>query len=143
MAVVITSIQDFVGANYEAIFSLNSPLDNVYKLFSHPRVPVYAVIAYLLLSTALFNAMRKAFNIQPKGPFMQFVTITHSAILAVYSGWTFYNSAMIVVPHILEHGFYTTLCDVDGKVWHQQGLGFWITHFYLSKFYEFIDTWSV
>jgi hypothetical protein len=141
MSTAITQVDGFLNADYEAIFQLNTSFDDIFKLFAHPRVPVFAVIAYLVLSKPLFTVLRKTFNIQPKGNFMQFITITHSAILAVYSAWTFYGTAMVAVPYILEHGFYPSLCDVDGNLWNKSGLGFWITHFYLSKIYEFIDTW--
>lgn len=141
MHAAITQIGDFLTADYQAIFNLNTAADELFKLFAHPRVPVYAVIAYLLLSTPLFSAIRRTFNVQPKGNALQFIVIAHSGILAVYSGWTFVSTVKIVVPYVLKHGFYPSLCDVDGHLWHQEGLGFWITHFYLSKFYEFIDTW--
>ena len=32
------------------------------------------------------------------------------------------------------------LCDHDGLLWSHAGLGFWSYLFYLSKYYEFIDT---
>eukprot|EP01034_Spumella_vulgaris_P028488 gene28488-35345_t len=43
----------------------------------------------------------------------------------------------------MEHGYYAAICDARGELWHAKGLGFWVTHFYLSKYYEFIDTWIV
>jgi len=49
----------------------------------------------------------------------------------------------MVFPYIWRNGLYPSLCDVNGELWHGLGFGFWVTHFYLSKYYEFIDTWIV
>ncbi|RYH20090.1 hypothetical protein EON65_24660, partial [archaeon] len=43
--------------------------------------------------------------------------------------------------YVMKHGFVNAICDVTGDLWHNQDLQFWVTHFYISKFYEFIDTW--
>jgi hypothetical protein len=34
-------------------------------------------------------------------------------------------------------------CDSTGELWNEKGLGFWVAHFYVSKYYEFVDTWIV
>jgi GNS1/SUR4 family len=49
-----------------------------------------------------------------------------------------------VNPHIfffLFKGFMATYCDQDGTFWNEGGLGAWATAFYISKYYEFVDTW--
>ncbi len=68
---------------------------------------------------------------------------TASAItaLAVYSGWTFVNAFKIVAAAVSQRGIYGTLCDPTFDMWTVHNFGFWVTHFYISKFYEFIDTW--
>lgn len=148
-AVIVRNLADFLDLErYGALFpnnALSAPLlksgDWLYTLFAHPRVPIFAILAYLLVSKSVFKMIRTTFNVQPKGPALQSITILHSAILAIYSGWTCYNTGKIVLPLIFGNGLYPTLCDISGKVWFEDGLGFWITHFYLSKYYEFIDSW--
>jgi len=81
--------------------------------------------------------------LQPKGTIVQQLTILHSTILALYSIWTFLSSVPIVYNHIIENGFWETLCDANGSLWFNKDFGFWLTHFYISKYYEFIDTWIV
>lgn len=137
----IKSIQEFTTFNYSLFFNSGSAVDNFYKLFAHPAVPFVSVFLYLILSNVVFNTIRKVFSLESKGPVVQAVTITHSSILAVYSAWTFWNSISIVGPYIGSHGFYNSICDVSGDLWFAKGLGFWVTHFYISKYYEFIDTW--
>eukprot|EP01038_Epipyxis_sp_PR26KG_P009470 gene9470-12759_t len=108
----------------------------------HPIVPIVACILYLTLSDFIFGTLRNLFGLQPKGQVVQAITVSHSMILAVYSAWTCYNSASIFIPYVLEKGFYGSVCDHD-TLWNKLGLGFWITHFYWSKYYEFIDTWII
>ena len=130
MSGYVIQLEDFLKADYNAMFKFNSAIDGLFQLFANPRVPVYAVILYLLLSKNLFTIIRRTFNVQPKGKALQWLVIVHSGILAVYSGWTFYGTFKIVVPYILKHGFYPSLCDVDGQLWHQEASGF---HFFASS----------
>ena len=135
-------LSEFHSLDYSMIFpDKSSNVSLFYSYFTHPIVPFLSVFIYYTISKQFFAAIRKTFNIQPKSSGLQMITILHSSILAIYSGWTFLNSAKIVVPLISKHGFYETLCDAKGFAWSDSGLGFWITHFYISKYYEFIDTW--
>ncbi len=138
---LVSNLKDFFSTDFNQLYVTGSPSDQIFKIFANPLVPFLSVFLYLILSKWFFNLLRTSFNIQPKGAFMQFVTIGHSGILAIYSGWTFWNSMRIVVPYVLQNGFYNSICDASGELWHVKNLGFWVTHFYLSKYYEFIDTW--
>jgi hypothetical protein len=140
----IVKIEDFLTADYGAIFpNDNTPVNKLFTFFANPVVPVAAVVLYLLLSDAVFGFLRTTLGVQPKGTLMQFGTIIHSLALALYSLWTFVGSMQIVYPRIMEVGLYGTLCDPDFSLWVAGNFGFWMTHFYISKYYEFIDTWYV
>lgn len=39
-----------------------------------------------------------------------------------------------------ENSLNAAMCDVNGKLWVESGFSFWVLHFYISKFYEFLDT---
>lgn len=148
-AVIIRQTSEFFTTDYNSLFpdgslpNITSAFagDSLFKHFASPRVPILAVLFYLMVSKKIFYFIRETFQIQPKGAVLQWITILHSAILAIYSGWTCYNTAVISMKGWREFGFYGTLCDREGTLWFQEGLGYWITLFYLSKFYEFIDTW--
>jgi hypothetical protein len=119
-----------------------------FSWFTSPFVPVVSIILYLLVTKPFFAWLRTKFNIQPKGPGLQALTIIHSAALAIYSGWTAYNSIPLVYNFIQANGggitgFTTAMCDVNGDLWFGKDLSFWSTHFYISKLYEFIDTFIV
>ncbi|CAE7610831.1 sre1, partial [Symbiodinium microadriaticum] len=135
----LTTIQDFLSHDYSTMFEAGS----LFSYFSHPAIPIVSVVLYLLLSNVVFNFIRVTFKLEPKGPLIQTITVVHSALLAVYSGWTFINSWNIVMAYLLQNDYWTTFCDADNTLWTTHNLGFWVTHFYLSKYYEFIDTWIV
>lgn len=44
------------------------------------------------------------------------------------------------MEHVYNNGLLTTLCDQNGSLW-SNGLGGWATIFYISKYYEFLDTY--
>ncbi|RYH21001.1 hypothetical protein EON65_21780 [archaeon] len=137
----VESVNDFVSFDYKQLFPGNDSVSQFYDLFSHPVVPIVAVFLYLTLSKTLLEGIRKTFNLKPKGIVVQGITIVHSALLAVYSGWTCYYSWGIVFPYVVKHGFVNAICDVSGELWNAKDLRYWVTHFYISKYYEFIDTW--
>lgn len=130
--------QSLQGTPYPDL--VNSLLD----LTVHPLVPFLSVVAYLVLSGPVFSTISKA-GLVPK-PALKGLTIIHSLILAVYSGVTFYYAATASYRYYVDKAnrdLYYMLCDQKGEVWHTMGLGFWVSHFYLSKYYEFIDTWII
>jgi hypothetical protein len=135
----VTTYDDFVNFDYKSLFAE----DDFYGYFTNPIVPFLSVALYLLLSNVVFSTIRDIFGLESRGFVVQTITRLHSLILAVYSGWTCYYSWGIVVPYMKTHGFWASMCDVDNQLWDGSNLGWWITHFYISKYYEFIDTWIV
>lgn len=137
MAVV--TYDDFVNFDYKSLFAK----DDFYSYFTNPIVPFLSVALYLLFSNVVFSTIRDTFGLESKGPVIQGITKVHNLILMVYSGWTCYYSWAIAVPYMQTHGFWAAMCDVNNQLWDDNNLGWWITHFYISKYYEFIDTWIV
>lgn len=64
-------------------------------------------------------------------------------ILAVFSALTFINTAPILWNIVAENGLYDGLCNKVESAYTETSYGFWVHAFYLSKFYEFVDTWIV
>ena len=135
-----------------------------YDKFINPMVPIGAVLAYLLFSKPLCDFIRFLFGQKTKngvaenGPmwskFLKGFSVLHSLLLAIYSAWTFYNTYDLVQKATAIHraanpgsswlsAFYLANCDYDGNLWNELDFGTWVFHFYLSKFYEFIDTWII
>lgn len=118
-----------------------------------PSFPFVAVLLYLTVSSNVTSWVRTTLKLEPKGPFIKTLTIFQSGFLAVYSLWTFYNVTSILVNYGLQNGndddlMYTMLCDKKQLLWNgpkgadvTASLQFWVSHFYLSKYVEFMDTW--
>lgn len=137
----VKTIAEFRGFDYQSLYEGATTQDQVFRFFANPIVPLLAIALYLLNSQRGCDLIRKFFNIEPKGAVMQWTVAIHSATLAVFSGWTFYNALSIFIPYTNKYGLEGSVCDVHGDLWYNQGMGYWVTLFYLSKYYEFIDTW--
>lgn len=113
--------------------------ENPLAWFLNPVVPVSLVAAYLVGEFALKHIM-KALKVPAfSGPlFTGFVTL-HSFLLTAYSFITFVGILPLVVRSVEEKGWLTTFCDNDASLWNA-GVGFWGTLFYVSKYWEFLDT---
>jgi len=119
-------------------------VSNLLDATSHPLVPFLSVVLYLLLSGPVCSSLVKAGLVSKST--LKLLTVLHNIILTVYSGATFYYSATASFAYYTDktnNDLYAMLCDRKGEVWHKFGLGFWISHFYLSKYYEFVDTWII
>lgn len=123
-----------------------------YGYFTHPALAFGCVAMYLLFSGAFCDAIRSSLGLKRDSSSIKWLTILHSFVLAVYSGWTFYNTLKItrsVHSLYMQSGegwlssFYSMCCDGDGLLWNKNDLGTWIWHFYISKYYEFVDTWII
>lgn len=137
----IVELSDFLTFDYKQLY----PNNWFYDLFAHPSVPIIVAIVYFFGSKTFCDILIKLFNIDPKGKSLKNFVTLHSFLLAVYSLWTFVNCSQIVYRHYLTTGsIYETLCSSKDEFWNgSYNMSFWITHFYISKYYEFIDTWIV
>ena len=140
MATRLVEIADFAAFNYKTLY----PNNWFFDLFAHPAVPFVTAFLYFVLSKPIFNVIISIFKIDPKGAGLKHFITLHSGLLAVYSGWTFINVAQIVFAQYQVSGsIHETLLASKEDLWDKRNMGFWITHFYISKYYEFIDTWIV
>ncbi|KAJ1888857.1 hypothetical protein LPJ66_008355 [Kickxella alabastrina] len=126
------------------------PMSSLYAVMMKPIAPLLGVIFYLTLvkKWELRNAQRAAKMAaeKPSGKpagsnsnGLQKLIITHNLVLAVYSLWTFIDFSPAVLRNIQQAGFKNGFCDVEWTLRGDKLLmhGFL---FYLSKYYEFIDT---
>jgi len=63
----------------------------------------------------------------------------HNLLLSIYSAWTFVLGWSIEVESFQKRGFFPTWCDYGEESW-DKGMRNLMWLFYLSKYYEFIDT---
>jgi hypothetical protein len=102
-----------------------------------PEVP-YALVALYLLSKPLFEKIRDHFGIEGKGPILNLVVVIHNLLLAIFSGWTFYHAIPLFNDYILSDK-QSAMSQED--VWNNTHMGALCIVFYVSKYYEFADSW--
>ncbi|PVV05281.1 hypothetical protein BB560_000205 [Smittium megazygosporum] len=73
------------------------------------------------------------------GPIFNFFVLAHNVALALYSMYTFYNSVSLFISTALEEGLESAYCDSNFTCMNN-GLFKLSYLFYLSKYYEVIDT---
>ncbi|KAJ2846709.1 hypothetical protein IWW36_004218 [Coemansia brasiliensis] len=121
------------------------PLGNLYPFFMQWQVPVATATIYTALAFFFNTKMpRSAASKRPLNPpsrltAMNCAIFVHNAILAIYSGWAFYTVFPHFARNVAQKGLCDGLCDVDGTMWNSV-LFVQNYLFYLSKYYELVDT---
>ncbi|KAG0053820.1 hypothetical protein BGZ83_000364 [Gryganskiella cystojenkinii] len=77
-------------------------------------------------------------ELSSSSPAMTALVFVHNTILCVYSAWTFYGMFFAWKKALSTHTFMEAVCDTDGTFW--DSLGYYSYYFYLSKYYEIVDT---
>lgn len=121
-------------------FSYERLPDNWINALLRPNV-VLAIILLYILSEAPLKGFMKAASLQPRtSSLFRIAVALHNFVLAVYSGLTVWATLTVVINRYIDTDLMEVYCDPKGELWHA-GLGAWSTLFYVSKFYEFVDTW--
>ncbi|KAJ2522735.1 hypothetical protein GGI11_001647 [Coemansia sp. RSA 2049] len=130
------------------------PLGEWYPFFMQWQVAVFISVAYTVLSFYFNPKTSKLSRVEAKRqkvgtgdpslkkkaltPMTMFV-VFHNTVLAVYSAWAFRSVFPLFVSNMLKKGFSEGMCDTDGTVWNS-ALFAHLYLFYLSKYYELVDT---
>lgn len=146
---------------------LATKISDIFFHFPYQRLPdnlllqaflrpesVFAMLAFYLASKPLFKKLATTFVPNPKATWFVTSIAVHNLGLAVFSFVVAINSWPIVVNHFQQYGVFDAYCDPNGTLWRQatttpgggetgggSGFGAWAFIFYISKFYEFADTW--
>jgi len=127
------------------LFFLNFPYhrlpeSNILRLCLRPEGILSLLVFYIVASGPLFKFLRRF--IDSKALWFRLSIATHNLCLAVFSAVVAWNTYPIVYHHLRMEGLYNTYCDPKGTLWGtEHGFGSWSLIFYISKYYEFIDTW--
>jgi hypothetical protein len=132
-----TTVRDlFAGFPYER---LPTNHHTIVAICMRPEV-VLGLLLFYLVSKSPLRSFRDAIDLDPKNPRFVYMIAMHNFALALFSGVTAWHSWRIVLEHFFRRGFMDVYCDPHGELW-RSGLGAWSTLFYLSKYWEFVDTW--
>lgn len=109
-----------------------------------PEVPFTIVFGYLAL-IAILNQRQDGKN-RMKGPWWKALLLLHNVLLALYSGWTFQATGPATIKYFFKgyqtggiSGLVHTFCDSSMAHWDAVLAPFTYL-FYLSKFWEILDT---
>ena len=131
-----------LASNVSSLFT-DFPYDrlppNKFIAFFLPPENLICLLLFYLVSKPLFKAVAKM--IDPKATWFRASVAIHNLALALFSLFVAINSWAIVLAHLKREGFFSTYCDRDGTLWQNYDFGSYAVIFYISKYYEFVDTW--
>jgi len=102
---------------------------------SSPTTVVIAIIFYLSTTFLLTQLMKNREAIK-----LRAIVSVHNLILTGFSAVTLAMVFRHAIPIVYNRGYHTILCDPQSDVYTKGPLVFWFYIFYLSKMYEFLDT---
>jgi len=100
--------------------------------------PYYAIVAYLTIIYSVLWYTRSRVSLVIAQGTIKKLLATHNLILCLASVVMTAGYAYNVVRTMSEFGFYGVYCGVSDEI--DSRLYFWTNVFYLSKFYELLDT---
>ncbi|GAA5991834.1 hypothetical protein JCM11641_002119, partial [Rhodosporidiobolus odoratus] len=121
------------------------PFPAAYDLFMHPVTPLIFSVIYFATAKTLSHYQNGRNRIKGRG--WDVAVVAHNLFLALYSAWTFVGTAPQIFGAFwrgwmangiagLAHAF----CDSQLVVWGSQTFPRYTYIFYLSKYYEIMDT---
>ncbi|KAJ1850904.1 hypothetical protein IW147_005135 [Coemansia sp. RSA 720] len=124
------------------------PLDSfalgwLYPYAMHWKAPLAIATAYILFVIRA-NPQKAVSGKAPplkraQSPVFKRLVIAHNIALAVYSFWTLISMSRGLIDNLRTYGWYEGICDLRFTMWNDN-LFRLSYYFYLSKYYEFIDT---
>mmetsp|Transcript_2814 Transcript_2814/g.4234 ORF Transcript_2814/g.4234 Transcript_2814/m.4234 type:complete len:280 (-) Transcript_2814:551-1390(-) len=115
------------------------PTDPISQFVLRPEC-VAVLLGFYLLSKPIFVQLTKI--VDPKASWFIASIAIHNFLLAIFSLAVAANSWLIVFGYYGRYGAFETYCDPNGTLWGQSsGFGAWSYIFYISKYWEFVDTW--
>jgi hypothetical protein len=115
------------------------PFGAYYNALNNWKFPVLFSMTYYIIVSIWKNSLSpESKNKKTSLVFTAFV-FAHNVFLCLFSCATFLNTFQRFILNFQTRPFLAAYCDLDGSFWFS-GLGYWAWLFYLSKYYEVIDT---
>ena len=132
---LVSSISDFI-----VDFPYDRLPGNKWLALSLRLEVVLASILFYLVSEPLLKAFTIKHGMTGKSRTFRTAVAVHNLTLAVFSFVVAVNAWHVYTTHVADRGWEAVYCDRDGAFW-KSGNGTWSIIFYISKYWEFIDTW--
>ncbi|KAI8322762.1 fatty acid elongase [Martensiomyces pterosporus] len=127
---------------------ISVPLDSfalgwLYPYIMHWKMPLFIAAAYTMFIMKISPQKPLASKAPPlrrtQSPIFKAFVILHNVALAAFSLWTLVSMASGLAANLRTYGWYEGICDLNFTMWNSTLFRF-SYYFYLSKYYEFIDT---
>lgn len=122
----------------------NNMISTIVSIMIRPEIVILLLIFYLL-SKQLLELYKYYIGFNSKSYLFYIMICFHNILLTIFSAIVAYHSWYIVLRHWYQYGFMSIYCDSsynnDSISLWDSGLGSWSIIFYISKYYEFLDTW--
>ncbi|ORZ39703.1 ELO family [Catenaria anguillulae PL171] len=103
------------------------------------RYPLGIGALYLAAVTVINPTRGKPTSSKLSGPLFTAAVFLHNLSLCIFSAWVFLGTAPIYARNLFREPSIETWCDVNGSFW-AESLGYFTWVFYLSKYWEILDT---
>lgn len=101
-----------------------------------PALPLVGVCGYLLVKD-LLKRVCTAFGTTGKSRAFKRFALIHNILICIFSLWTSINVWSLTFRHMMKFGVQHVYCE--DTLW-KDGMAFWGMLFYLSKYWELVDT---
>jgi len=105
--------------------------------FLGDEMTMYAMAGIYLVTLTLL----KLFAYGSAGGLVKTVSTLNNWIMCAYSLWTFVGVGAHMIANFMDLGYSLPLAVCDTQHRMMKNMDYWMFHFYLSKFWEWIDTW--
>jgi len=119
------------------------PLSRLYGRLTTTSTPLLTAISYLLIVSlwSHYNRVTYATQTKPNNSlWLKNIVVVHNFNLMIFSFVSFYHTAYVVYTHFTSNlSLEAKVCDSTISL-RSNGLFYWGWLFYLSKYYEVLDT---
>lgn len=111
------------------------------QLFMGPAWPLGGVVFFVVSKAVLaWICSDKVLNTTGQSALFRALVILHNLVLFGFSAWCAAWTFPLLIRTHIERGYWASFGDLDEELW-LSGLGMASYWFYLSKFYEFFDSY--
>jgi len=135
MSATSASLRSFAHSLEFKVSDWEKPLED--RVLGDGKSMLIMGVVYLV-SLSVLKA--KAYGIKQTEA-LKLVSSINNIVMCLYSLYTFVGVAALMIANFIDinYSLSTATCDPEHRM--MRGMDYWMFHFYLSKFWEWIDTW--
>jgi fatty acid elongase 3 len=104
-----------------------------------PFSGVHSIVIGLIVYFASIVTLKKTVGDKFKNVNFRYITAFHNFTIFLLSVFMFVGTFLQIISRLSNNGFHVAFCDPTSSL-ENGGMSFWLYVFYLSKYYEFLDT---